>query len=116
MRRHRRLAPGTRITLHNWTKYKDFFPYFIRLAFEGQGHFKIIDNPDYVVEVGPTEDYPIPKAMRQDTEKYAGQTKLVPYPATGGFIWSGYEAGTPLPNPTEPNKAAKIMYFQDYRG
>lgn len=62
------------------------------------------------MEVGPTEEYPIPEAMRQDTEKYAGQTKLVPNASTGGFIWSGYRAGTPFPNPTEPNRAAKIMY------
>jgi hypothetical protein len=104
------IPPGTKITVHNWTKYQNFLPYFVRLAFQGTSHFHVVDSPDYVVEVGPTEDYPIPKAMRQDTEKYAGQTKLLPYPATGGFIWSGYQAGTPFPNPAEPNKAAKIMY------
>jgi hypothetical protein len=80
------IPPGTKITLHNWSEYKNFFPYFVQLALQGGSHFHVIDSPEYVVEVGPTQDYPIPKAMRQDTEKYAGQTRLLPYPATGGFI------------------------------
>jgi len=104
------IPPGTKITLQNWSKYKNFFPYFIQLGFQGGRHFHVIDSPDYVIEVGPTEDFPPPKAMRENTEKYAGQTRLVPDAATGGFTWTGYKAGTPFPNPTEPNKAAKIMY------
>jgi len=104
------IPPGTKITVHNWTKYKNYLPFFIQLAFQGQHHFRIIDSPDYVVEVGPTEVYPIPKAFREDTEKYAGQTRLVPDPVTGGLNWVGYKAGAPFPNPTEPYKAAKIMY------
>jgi hypothetical protein len=104
------VAPGTKITLQNWSKYKNFFPYFIQLGYAGRMHFHVIDSPDYVVEVGPTEDYPPPKAMRENTEKYAGQTKLLPDPATGGFTWTGYQAGLPFPNPAEPNRAAKIMY------
>jgi Protein of unknown function (DUF1329) len=104
------IAPGTKISVHNWTKYKNFFPYFIQLGFQGQSHFRLTDSPDYVVEVGPTEVYPFPKAFREDTEKYAGQTRLVPDPVTGGFTWTGYKAGVPFSNPTGPNKAAEIMY------
>jgi hypothetical protein len=79
------IAPGTKITLQNWAQYKNFFPYFIQLGFEGKMHFHVIDSPDYVIEVGPTEDYPQPKSQRENTEKYAGQTRLVPDPSTGGF-------------------------------
>ncbi len=104
------IPPGTKITWQNWSQYKNFFPYFIQLGYEGGRHFHVIDSPDYVVEVGPTQDFPMPKAMRENTEKYAGQTRLVPDAATGGFTWTGYQAGTPFPNPTDPDKAAKIMY------
>jgi Protein of unknown function (DUF1329) len=104
------IPPGTRITFQNWSRYKNFFPYFIQLGYQGQMHFHVIDSPDYAIEVGPTEDFLPPKAMRDYTEKYAGQTKLVPDSATGGFTWSGYQAGTPFPDPNEPNRAAKIMY------
>jgi hypothetical protein len=104
------IAPGTRITLQNWTQYRRFMGTWMQLAFSGKVHFHVADTPDYTVVVGPTGNYPIPKEMREDTEKYAGQTKLIPYPATGGFSWEGYKAGVPFPNPTEPNMAVKIMY------
>ncbi len=104
------IAPGTRITVHNWTQYRRFMPVWLQLAFSGKMHFHVADTPDYVIEVRPTGNYPMPKKMREDTEKYAGQTKLVPDPSTGGFTWQGYQAGLPFPNPTEPNMAAKIMY------
>ncbi len=75
-----------------------------------RSHFHIADDPDYTMEVQPTGNYAIPKAARDDTEKYAGQTKLMPIPKTGGYSWEGYNAGIPFPNPQEPNKADKIMY------
>jgi hypothetical protein len=104
------IPPGTKITLQNWTQYKRFMMIWMQVAFSGKTHFHIADTPEYTVEVQATGDYAIPKAARDDTEKYAGQTKLVPYPPTGGFTWEGYKAGIPFPNPQEPNKAAKIMY------
>ncbi len=104
------IAPGTKITLQNWTQYRRFMGTWMQLAFSGKVHFHVADTPDYTVVVAPTGNYPIPKEMREDTEKYAGQTKLLPYPATGGFTWEGYKAGVPFPNPTEPNMAVKIMY------
>jgi hypothetical protein len=104
------IAPGTKITMKNWTQYRRFMGTWMQLAFSGKVHFHVADTPDYTVMVVPTGNYPIPKEMRNDTEKYAGQTKLVPYPATGGYSWEGYKAGVPFPNPTEPNMAVKIMY------
>jgi hypothetical protein len=103
------IPPGTKITVHNWTQYKRFMPIWMQVAFSGKMHFHIADSPDYTVEVGQTGDYPVPKQGREDTEKYAGQTKLVPV-STGGFGWDGYRAGVPFANPQEPNKATKIMY------
>ena len=96
--------------MQNWTQYKRFMMVWMQIAFSGNSHFHIADSPDYAVDVQPTGDYVIPKAARDDTEKYAGQTKLVPLPETGGFSWEGYNAGIPFPNPDEPNKAVKIMY------
>src|SRR5580692_4348289 len=104
------IPSGTQITVHNWTQYKRFMMTWMQLAFSGKVHFHIADTPDYTVNVQPTGDYVIPKAAREDTEKYAGQTKLVPFSDTGGYSWQGYRAGIPFPNPQEPNKAEKIMY------
>src|SRR5208337_2670251 len=104
------IPPGTKITVHNWTQYKRFMMTWVQLAFIGKSHFHIADDPDYTMEVQATGDYVFSKAAREDTEKYAGQTKLVPDPKTGGYSWEGYNAGIPFPNPQEPNKAEKIMY------
>ncbi len=104
------ILPGTRITRQNWIQYRRFMPTWLQVAFSGNLHFHIGDTPEYVIQVGPIGNYPMPKSMRQDSEKYAGQTQLVPDPQTGGFTWSGYQTGVPFPNPAEPNKAAKIMY------
>lgn len=104
------IPPGTKITLQNWTQYKRFMPAFMQFAFAGKMHFHVADTPEYVMNVVATEHYPVPKAMREDTEKYAGQTKLVPDPRTGGYTWAGYRAGTPFPDPQEPLKAVKVMY------
>jgi hypothetical protein len=98
------IPPGTRITLENWTKYKRFMPTWMQIAFSGKMHFHIGAGADYTMEVAPTGNYPLPKHMREDTEKYAGQTKLVPNPSTGGFGWVGFQAGTPFPNPVEPDR------------
>ncbi len=104
------IAPGTRITPQNWTRYRRFMGTWMQLAFSGKVHFHVADTPDYAVVVGPTGNYPLPKQMREDSEKYAGQTRLIPNPTTGGYSWEGYRAGVPFPNPTDPNKAEKIMY------
>ena len=104
------IPPGTKITVHNWTQYKRFMMTWVQLAFSGKSHFHIADSPDYTMDVEATQNYVIPKAARDDTEKFAGQTKLIPLPETGGFGWEGYQAGIPFPNPQEPNKAEKMMY------
>ena len=104
------IPPGTKITLRNWTQYKRFMMVWMQVAFSGKKHFHIVDSPEYTVEVQPTGNYAIPAEAMRDTEKYAGQTRLVKIPATGGYTWEGYKAGIPFPDPQEPNKAVKIMY------
>src|SRR5260370_21666069 len=103
------IPPGTKITVHNWTQYKRFMMTWMQLAFSGKSHFHIADTPDYTVEVQATGDYVIPKAAREDTEKYAGQTKLVPYPETGGESAGGYIKGIPFPTPPQPNQSEQLV-------
>jgi len=59
------IAPGTKITLQNWTQYKRFMGTWMQLAFSGKVHFHVADTPDYTVVVAPTGNYPIPKEMRE---------------------------------------------------
>src|SRR5579875_1331932 len=103
------IAPGTRITMQNWQQYKKFMPIWIQAAFSGAYKWHIGSDPEYTMEVWPTHHYPLDRQFVEDTEKYGGQAQLVPLP-DGGFGWKGYVAGIPFPNPTEPNKAAKLAY------
>jgi hypothetical protein len=100
---------GTKITRQNWQQYAKFMPVWLQTLYRGDYHWHIGDGPEFTVEVGPTRDYPLPKKFREDTEKYAGQTKLVKT-SNGGWTIEGYTAGVPFPNPTEPGLAAKVMY------
>ena len=100
---------GTKITLKNWQNYKKFMPAWLQALYSGDYHWHIGSEPEFTIEVGPPHDFPLPQKYQEDTEKYAGQTKLVKA-STGGYTIEGYTAGVPFPNPSEPNKATKIMY------
>ena len=100
---------GTKITLQNWQQYKKFMPLWLQAEYSGQYHWHITDDPIYTIEVGPTHNFPFPQKYQEDTEKYAGQTRLVKA-SSGGYTIDGYVAGQPFPNPTEPLKATKLMY------
>jgi hypothetical protein len=100
---------GTKITLQNWQQYKKFMPVWLQAEYSGQYHWHITNDPIYTIEVGPTHNFPFPQKYQEDTEKYAGQTRLVKAPS-GGYTIEGYVAGQPFPNPTEPLKATKLMY------
>jgi Protein of unknown function (DUF1329) len=105
------IRPGTVITTKNWTQYKKFMGTWMQAAYGAGMHFHVGDDPnEYGVRVEATTSLPPPKSVRDNTEKYAGQTKLVPDPTTGGFTWTGYQAGVPFPKPSGPNIAAQIMY------
>jgi hypothetical protein len=103
------IPAGTRITPQNWTTYQQYLPIGMRAMLAGKYHWRV-GTPDYYIEVGPTIPEPLPAKYRDDTEKHNGQTKLVPYPRTGGYTVSGYVAGMPFPNPEEPNAGYKLMY------
>jgi len=103
------IAPGTRITTQNWQQYRKFMPVWLQSLYSGDYHWRIGSGPEFTLEVGPTHDFPLPQKYKEDSEKYAGQTKLVKA-STGGWTISGYTAGVPFPNPAEPNRAAKVMY------
>ena len=74
------IPPGTVIKLDNWTRYKAFMPLFLQVLFSGQYPIKFGPEPEYNITVGPTENYPYNQQYARDTEKYFGQTKLVPVP------------------------------------
>src|SRR5579872_7156087 len=40
------IAPGTRITPQNWTRYRRFMGTWMQLAFSGKVHFHVADTPD----------------------------------------------------------------------
>ena len=103
------IPPGTKITLQNWRQYKKFMPIWVQAAFSGAYKWHVGSDPAYTVEVAPTRHYPLPRQYVEDTEKYGGQATLVPL-STGGFLWKGYVAGVPFPNPAEPNAGVKMAY------
>jgi Protein of unknown function (DUF1329) len=103
------IPPGTKITLQNWQQYKKFMPVWMQVAYQGQYKWQVGKEPGYTVEVGPTHHYPMVRKFVENTEKYGGQTKLIPLPS-GGMNWQGYVAGVPFPNPTEPNLGVKLAY------
>jgi hypothetical protein len=103
------IPPGTKITLQNWRQYRKFMAVSLQAAYSGLYKWHVGAGSEYTVEVAPTQHYPLPRQFADDTEKYGGQTRLVPLP-TGGFSWKGYVAGVPFPNPTEPNIGVKLAY------
>ncbi len=109
------IPDGTRITAHNWQQYQKFMSLALRAFFNGK-YFFHIDNPDdFYIETGPTRPLPPPREYQQDTEKYSDQTKLVPMGNEGAYTVKGYIAGQPFPQPTDPNKAQKILYDAYYQ-
>jgi Protein of unknown function (DUF1329) len=103
------IPPGTRITLQNWRQYKNFMPLWMQASYSGDYHWHIGSGPEFTVVVGPTTSFPLPKKYLDDTEKFKGQVRLEKT-SWGGYTIKGYTAGVPFPNPTEPDKAAKLMY------
>jgi hypothetical protein len=103
------IPPGTQITLQNWRKYQNFMPMWLQAAYSGDYHWHIGTEPEFTIVVGPTTSLALPKKFLDDSEKFHNQVVLSPL-GDGGFTIKGYTAGVPFPNPTEPNRAAKIMY------
>ncbi len=103
------IPAGTKITLQNWRQYRKFMPVGMQALYEGLYKWRIGPGPEYTVEVGPTTTIPMPKKFSSDTEKYAGQAKLVKID-TGGYTIENYQAGLPFPDPKEPQIGYKALY------
>ncbi len=103
---------GTRITVQNWQKYKQFMPDGMIAFFQGGYSWKM--PADVEMDIGPTVIHPLPKRYVDATAKYASQVKLVELPE-GRLSMNGYKGGTPFPNPSEPHKGWKILANFWYR-
>ncbi len=106
------IPAGTKITVKNWLKYKQFMPDGMIALFQGGYFWKI--PPDVEMEVGPTVIHPLPKTYVEATEQYASQVKLVEL-AGGRLSLNRYQGGTPFPNPADPHKGWKILANLWYR-
>jgi hypothetical protein len=106
------IPPGTKITMANWERYKQFMPDGMVVLFEGRSFWKM--PPDIEIDVEPTIINPLPKNYMAATEKYGSQVKLVSLP-DGGFTLNGYVAGIPFQNPQEPHRGWKILANLWYR-
>jgi len=100
---------GTRITVRNWRQYRNFMPMAFVAAYSQQYGFKIGDDPRYTINVGPTVSVQMFKQLRENTEKFAGQTKLRQV-ASGGYTMDGYVAGVPFPKPSGPLMPYQLLY------
>ncbi len=106
------IAAGTVITTSNWRQYQDFMPEGMRALFEGKYFWKF--PSDLQIVIGPPTFHPVPKAYRENTEKYSHLVKIVNLP-NGGHSIEGYVAGLPFPNPSAPLKGYKILVDEWYR-
>jgi hypothetical protein len=106
---------GTKITLQNWQQYKDFMPQGLQTILSGTSVWKL--PADAVMEVGPLVDYPLPRTWYDATEKYKDQARLKKLD-TGGYTLEGYQAGTPFPDYSGPEKGYRILYnlYYHYSG
>ncbi len=100
------IPPGTTITMQNWQQYQKYMPDGMVALFQGKYFWKMPE--DVSMEVGPTIIHRLPKGYREATEKYAGQTKLVKR-GDGQTALVGYQGGQPFPNPSDPDRAWKIL-------
>ncbi len=107
------IPPGTKITLQNWQQYRKFMPIGVQAMFSQQYPFRADSSPDFTIEVGPTVTIPMAKRLREDTEKYAGQTKLRKVDS-GGYTAEGYVAGVPFPKPSGDLAGVQALYNAFY--
>ena len=100
------IAPGTKITMQNWTQFKQFMSDGMIKLFEGTYYWKM--PADIEIDIGPNSNVPLPPTYLTATEQYGSQTKVVHLP-DGRLNVSGYVAGLPFPDPQEPDKGYKML-------
>lgn len=96
------IPPGTKITSTNWQQYKQFMPVGMQALLSGSYFWHL--PKDFVIEVGPTRPFPLPKLYMEATEKYGSQVTLERLP-TGGYAPKGYIAGLPFADPLKGDPA-----------
>jgi len=107
------IAPDTKITLENWQQYKKFLPIGVQAMFSQRYLWKIGAGPEFTMVVGPTIRIPMARKLQEDTEKYAGQTKLRKLD-NGGYTAEGYVAGVPFPKPSGDQMGHQVLYNAFY--
>jgi hypothetical protein len=95
-------APGTKITMHNWPRYRQFMSQGMIALFEGSHFWRMPE--DIAIEIGPTISIALPQKYQQDTRSNADRVRLVRQP-DGGYVPSGYVAGVPFPEPLKGDPA-----------
>ncbi len=100
------IAPGTKITMSNWSQYRQFMPDGMVKLFEGGQAWKM--PADAEMDVGPTIIRPLPRGYADATEKYSAQVRLRALP-DGGHNILGYMAGVPFPHPDGADAGWKIL-------
>lgn len=100
------ILPGTIITLQNWQQYKQFMPDGMQRLFARNTMFKL--PADFRIEVGPLTAYPLPAIYNENTEKYSHLVQAEVLPDERNTI-TGYVAGLPFPEPSDPRKGYKIL-------
>ncbi|MGH7906390.1 MAG: DUF1329 domain-containing protein, partial [Candidatus Binataceae bacterium] len=106
------VKPGTVINMRNWQQYQQYMTPRMIDFFKGKYFWKF--PPDFEMVVGPEVSYPEPKLYMENTEKYAGDVKILNLP-NGGHSIGGYVAGRPFPKPSDPLKGWKILVDEWYR-
>jgi hypothetical protein len=105
------IPPGTKITMQNWEKYKNFMPVGLQQLWARKFFWKLPTEAE--IDVGPAHSYPLPKKYQQDTEKYSSQVKLSPT-GDGGYNLDNYVAGAPFPNPSGDTAGVQVLYDEYY--
>ena len=78
-------------------------------AYSHRYGFKIGDDPRYTINVGPAIPVRMFKQLRENTERFAGQTKLRQV-ASGGYTMEGYVSGVPFPKLSGPLMPYQLLY------
>jgi hypothetical protein len=99
--------PGDVIDASNVEQYKDYFPPYLIMYIKNGGGF--IDP--LKIKVKETEKYTAPESFMKLSQANKDKFSI----DAQGNIQGDYQAGTPFPDPKEPNLAEKVMWNYYYR-
>jgi hypothetical protein len=100
------IAPGTRITMQNWSQYRQYMPMGMQELFAGRHFWKMPGEVE--IDVGPTVVAPLPAAYTNAAKQGDSRVRVVHLPNGHNDI-ANYIAGEPFPNPQEPDKGYKLL-------